>query len=110
MAQLHLPPFKDGDRAVDGAVLAQACLWMREHENSQNKQYLDISSILVSFFLHVYYAKINQPTKAMMFIQEAITRAQILGLDERQTNVSGLDGPLIANCELVFPLLWVSER
>ncbi|KAJ5832862.1 hypothetical protein N7474_001173 [Penicillium riverlandense] len=110
MAQLQLPPFDVGDRAVDGAELAQACLWMREHENSQIEHYPDISSILVSFFLHVYYAKVNQPTRAMMFIQEAIARAQILGLDERQTNVSGLDGPLIANCELVFPLLWVSER
>ncbi|KAJ5619853.1 hypothetical protein N7510_003837 [Penicillium lagena] len=110
MAQLQLPQFVDGDRAVDGAVLAQACLWMREHENSQNEQHLDISSILVSFFLHVYYAKVNQPNKAMMFIQEGIARAQILGLDERQTNVAGLDGPLIANCNLVFPLLWVSER
>lgn len=110
MAQLQLPPVEGGDRALDGAVMAQACLWMRGHENPQNEQYLEISNILVSFFLHVYYAKVNQPTKAMMFIQEAIAQAQILGLDERQSNKPGLDGPLIVNCELVFPLLWVSER
>lgn len=114
MAQLHLAPIMDGPRKVDSTVLAQACLRIRSRCNS-HREHLDISSILVSFFLHVYHAKVNQRKSAMMYIQEAISGSRILRLDEGSVTDDafrsfGADDQFIANKELVFPLLWVSER
>ncbi|KAJ6028625.1 hypothetical protein N7540_004201 [Penicillium herquei] len=113
MAQLHLAPVIDGTHTVDSTAMAQACLRIRARCES-HREHLDISSLLVAFFLHVYHAKVNQRTSAMMYIQEAISGARILRLDEARLsgNVVGskVDDDLIANKELVFPLLWVSER
>ncbi|KAJ5634557.1 hypothetical protein N7528_002399 [Penicillium herquei] len=113
MAQLHLAPVMDGSRTVDSIAMAQACLQIRARCES-HREHLDISSLLVAFFLHVYHAKVNQRTSAMMYIQEAISGARILRLDEARLSRgrvgSEVDDDLIANMELVFPLLWVSER
>lgn len=113
MAQLQLAPVKDGSWTVDSTMLAQTCLWIRAQCYS-NKKNLDLSGILVSFFLHVYHAKVNQRTSAMMYIQEAISGAKLLGLDRAGVKAgdceTGPDHDMIANRGLVFPLLWVSER
>jgi hypothetical protein len=106
MAQLHLDPLVDGSRTVDSTAMAQACLRMRTSCDSHGAN-LDVRSILVSFFLHVYYAKVNQRNSAMMFIQEAMTGARLLRLNEEFLYE---EDELIANKALVFPLLWVSER
>ncbi|KAJ5646633.1 hypothetical protein N7490_003005 [Penicillium lividum] len=107
MAQLHLGPVGDGTRTIDSTTMAQACLRIRG-QCERHKEHLDISSLLVSFFLHVYHAKVNQRTSAMMYIQEAISGARILRLDGPGPLNDGIDD-LIANENLVFPLLWVSE-
>lgn len=114
MAQLHLAPVVDGSRTVDCATMAQTCLRIRGHCDSHH-EHLDLSSILVSFFLHVYHAKVNRRTSAMMYIQEAISGARILRLDEGMSWTErglnfGVDSHSVANKELIFPLLWVSER
>jgi hypothetical protein len=110
MAQLQMSPMMDGDgdgcQRIDATTMVHTCLQMRIKYDS-NGENLCLRSILTSFFLHVYHAKVNQRNSAMMFIQEAIAGSRILRLDE------GLPQPkdgLIANQELVFPLLWVSER
>ena len=106
MAQLELAPMPVDDRAVDSAAMASECMRLREANKCQG--HLDMRSILVSFFLHVYHAKINKQNSAMMFIQEAVSGARLLKLDE---GVDGLDVPdIVANGEIVFLLLWVSER
>lgn len=113
MAQLQLAPVKDGSWTVDSKMMAQTCLRIRAQCYS-NKTNLDLSGILVSFFLHVYHAKVNQRTSAMMYIQEAISGAKLLGLDKAGVKAGdrkiGQDHDIIANKGLVFPLLWVSER
>lgn len=112
MAQLHIAPMVDGSQTVDSGAMARACLRIRGSCDSY-RQHLNLSNVLVSFFLHVYHAKANQRKSAMMYIQEAISRARILRLDEgisRESDDSNLIGHLIANKELVFPLLWISER
>ncbi|KAJ5168829.1 uncharacterized protein N7482_004423 [Penicillium canariense] len=114
MAQLHLAPVKDGTATVDSTGMAQACLSIRSRCRIYEEN-VDLSSILVSFFLHVYHAKMNQCSLAMMYIQEAIRRAQTLGLDE-ELSISTLalnylpQDDFVANKYLIFPLLWVSER
>ncbi|KAJ5277278.1 hypothetical protein N7524_003431 [Penicillium chrysogenum] len=106
MAQLHLDPLVDGSRTVDSTTMAQACLQLRTSCDSHGAN-LNVRSVLMSFFLHVYYAKVNQRNSAMMFIQEAMTGARLLRLNE---DFSYEEDELIANKVLVFPLLWVSER
>ncbi|GLA35493.1 hypothetical protein AnigIFM63309_011333 [Aspergillus niger] len=99
MAQLQLAP-----TTVDSTMMAAECMGMRE-------AHLDLRSVLVSFFLHVYHAKINQRDSAMRFIREAVYGARLLKLDEgvgEQGTALGAD--VVANKEIVFLLLWVSER
>ncbi|OJJ77807.1 hypothetical protein ASPBRDRAFT_112642 [Aspergillus brasiliensis CBS 101740] len=99
MAQLQLAP-----TIVDSAMMATECMRMR-------KAHLDLRSILVSFFLHVYHAKINKRNSAMLFIQEAIFGAKLLKLDEGVAGQDAtVDADVVANKEIVFLLLWVSER
>ncbi|PYI12710.1 C6 transcription factor [Aspergillus sclerotiicarbonarius CBS 121057] len=106
MAQLELAPITVDDRVVDSAAMASECMRMREV--NKYRENLDMRSILVSFFLHVYHAKINKRNSAMMFIQEAVSGARLLKLDE---GVGDRDAPeIVANKEIVFLLLWVSER
>jgi hypothetical protein len=45
----------------------------------------------------------------MLFIQEAIASARLLGLDTNERNTVVTNG-VVANEEIVFLLLWVSER
>ena len=96
---------------VDSSTMAHVCLHIRGQHDSL-KQHPDMTSLLISFFLHVYHAKINQQTLAMMFIQEAMNGARILQLDRPRGNIIEADAnaELITDEKLVFPLLWVSER
>lgn len=110
MAQLQLAPLMNGDREIDSDLLATECLRLREEIDF--REHLDARSVLVSLFLHVYHAKINKRNSAMLFIQEAISGARILKLD-----VDGVvarewstDEDVIANRNILFTLLWVSER
>lgn len=99
MAQLQLVP-----TSVDSTMMAAECMRMRE-------AHLDLRSVLVSFFLHVYHAKINKRDSAMLFIREAVYGARLLKLDESVGgNDTELDADVVANKEIVFLLLWVSER
>ncbi|RHZ63366.1 hypothetical protein CDV55_107060 [Aspergillus turcosus] len=108
MAQLQLAPMAGGDdQTVDSGLLKLECMRLREW--SDYRENLDVRGVLVSFFLHVYHAKINQRKSAMLFIQEAITSGRLLGLDTNERNVVVTDG-VVANEEIVFLLLWVSER
>ncbi|PYH91416.1 C6 transcription factor [Aspergillus ellipticus CBS 707.79] len=107
MAQLELAPVTVGDRIIDSVAMAAECMRMREVNHYREN--LDMRSILASFFLHVYHAKINKRNSAMMFIQEAVSGARLLKLDVDGVE-RGLDSDVIANREIVFLLLWVSER
>ncbi|KAJ5387693.1 hypothetical protein N7509_010234 [Penicillium cosmopolitanum] len=108
MAQLQLDPVMG---SVDSTVMAKTCLRIRS-QCSDNKEHSHFTSSLVSFFLHVYYAKVNQCNTAWSYIQEAISR--ILQLDDTSVQSEGLptfqENDIIHNRELIFPLLWVSER
>ncbi|KAE8421724.1 hypothetical protein BDV36DRAFT_43040 [Aspergillus pseudocaelatus] len=108
MAQLQLPPLVDDGQVVDCAAMASECIRLREESNYREN--LDMKSILVSFFLHVYHAKINKRNSAMMFIQEAISGARLLKLDEWDCGTRANSDKVIANEEILFTLLWVSER
>ncbi|OJK02340.1 hypothetical protein ASPACDRAFT_41165 [Aspergillus aculeatus ATCC 16872] len=105
MAQLQLSPLHTTNATVDCTIMAAECMRLRDASSYRERP--DVRSILVSFFLHVYHAKINRRHTAMTFIQEAIGGARLLGL-----NAGGMacDFDVIANKQVVFLLLWISER
>ncbi|KAE8149514.1 hypothetical protein BDV25DRAFT_125246 [Aspergillus avenaceus] len=109
MAQLQLAPLTDGEHTVDSSAIATEC--MRVREESNYRENVNLKSLLVSFFLHVYHAKINKRDAAMMFIQEAIAGARLLKLDggDARSQTTKDDG-VVVNQEILFPLLWISER
>ncbi|KAJ5221164.1 uncharacterized protein N7469_010051 [Penicillium citrinum] len=113
MAQLHLAPVKNDSMAIDSTIMAQICLQVRPRYLNYNMD-PDLIDILVSFFLHVYHAKVNRRTAAMIYIQEAISNAKMLRLDKGMLHLSALkigrEFDIISNPSLIFPLLWVSER
>ncbi|KAF7591810.1 hypothetical protein BBP40_001081 [Aspergillus hancockii] len=109
MAQLQLPPLFDSGQVVDSATMATECMRLREECNYRENP--DMKSILVSFFLHVYHAKINMRNSAMMFIHEAIAGARLLKLDDWNAERQSSNGDeVIDNEEILFTLVWVSER
>ena len=123
MAQLNLPAVKhiinDGGNDVDSAYMEKECLRMRNSFNY--REHASTDGVLASFFLHVYHAKIDNRRAAMMFLQEAISLARLLHMDDDQpkfcsssaaaaaANDHRLD-PVGDRKRLIYLLLWVSER
>ncbi|RAH39793.1 putative C6 transcription factor [Aspergillus brunneoviolaceus CBS 621.78] len=105
MAQLQLSPLHTSNVTVDCTTLAAECMRLRDASSYRERP--DVRSVLASFFLHVYHAKINRRHTAMTFIQEAIGGARLLGLD---AGGMACDYDVVANQEVVFLLLWISER
>ncbi|KAK1143273.1 hypothetical protein N8T08_006800 [Aspergillus melleus] len=110
MAQLQLEPVGNGDNAVDCAAMVTECMRLREETGYRGHP--DLKSVFVSFFLHVYHAKINRRNSAMMFIQEAISGARLLRLDSDDDGAPrrSAQDDVVENDEILFILLWVSER
>lgn len=113
MAQLHLNPVKNDSVVIDSTNMAQICLQLQPRYSNQSKD-SDLIGILVSFFLHVYHAKVNRCTAAMMYVQEAISNAKKLHMNKGLWYLNefeiGRETGIITNPSLIFPLLWVSER
>jgi hypothetical protein len=107
MAQLDLPPIMQDNGTIDSAVMAGECIRVREQ--NQYREHLDLRSVLASFFLHVYHAKENKRNSALMFVQEAISCARLLRLDCDEMD-SEAASDLVDNEDILFILLWVSER
>lgn len=113
MAQLNMNPiacYVGGESIViDGSYLSQECIRIREQY--QYREHLDICWVLASFFLHVYHAKIDKRNSALMFVQEALILARLLGLDQdSQALQLSAAWQVVDNGEIIIPLLWVTER
>jgi hypothetical protein len=112
IAQLNIPPLEsqeDGEAVlVDSSYLSGECIRIREQ--CDFREHLDVRWVLTSFFLHVYHAKVNKRNSALMFIQEAVSSAKLLGLDKDDQALQGPVAEVVDNREILFSLLWVSER
>ena len=64
-------------------VFAEACL--RERKRFDYLERLSTLSIMTSFFTFAYYGNHTQPGKAWYYLQEAITFAETLELDQEET-------------------------
>lgn len=112
MAQLDLEPVRSGPDSVDKAYMEGECL--RARNTTSYREHPSVEGILTSFFLHVYHAKIDSRNAAFMFLQEAISLARLLGLDDtgcdsNLPNENSLD-PQRYQKQMIYLLLWVSER
>jgi hypothetical protein len=113
MSQLDMDPLVccvgDESVVIDGLYLSKECIRIREQY--QYREHLDIRWVLASFFLHVYHAKIDRRNSALMFVQEALTSARLLGLDQNSQALQlSAAWQVVDNGEIIFPLLWVTQR
>lgn len=70
----------------------------------------DVTMLLTSFFLYTHYVNIKGKTgKAIMFLREAITTCQLLGLHEPSTYVSK-SAAEVHRCKKIYYMLLVTER
>lgn len=106
MAQLNLAPMTYGSSIVDSAYMEAECLRVRNATNYRENP--SLGGVLSSFFLHVYHAKSDKRNAAMVFLQEAISLARLLHLDDfkRGTQFEQEE----SQKRLCYILLWVSER
>jgi hypothetical protein len=113
ISQLDMDPLVccvgDESVVIDGSYLSKECIRIREQY--QYREHLDIRWVLASFFLHVYHAKIDKRNSALMFVQEALTSARLLSLDQNSQALQlSAAWQVVDNGEIIFPLLWVTER
>ena len=60
--------------------------------------------------LHVYHAKTDNQNSALLYIQEAISLARLLKLDEEEGPYHADDCESVADGCIIYLLLWISER
>ncbi|KKY17730.1 putative aflyd sugr sugar regulator [Phaeomoniella chlamydospora] len=68
-----------------------------------------VSGVLVPFFLHAYYTKKRRRYSSTLYIREAVTLAQLLGMD-REASYVGLPPQEAHFRRKIFWLLFVTER
>ncbi|RKU43651.1 hypothetical protein DL546_005803 [Coniochaeta pulveracea] len=85
MAQLKLDRFKDQGVSDDctAGLLEAECQRIRVQLNSETA---NLNRLRTSFFLHIYHENLDPGgTKSLLYLREAITLAQIMGLDRART-------------------------
>ncbi|KPM39411.1 hypothetical protein AK830_g7148 [Neonectria ditissima] len=108
MMQLNLVPIEHESRTIDSACMANECL--RTRLCFDYREHASIESVLVSFFLHVYHAKLDNRKAAMVFLQEAISLARFLRLDEvGQESCRPVDD-LLARDKAENTLLYITKQ
>ncbi|KAK5656951.1 hypothetical protein OQA88_3473 [Cercophora sp. LCS_1] len=109
MAQLKLDRFKDTGINDDttAAALEAECQRVR---SSIDSGIANLNSLRIAFFLHIYHEN-QQPggAKSLLFLREAITLAQIMGL-HRPLSYLALDPAEDRLRRRILWLLFVTER
>ncbi|KAJ3485538.1 hypothetical protein NLG97_g6795 [Lecanicillium saksenae] len=100
IAQLKLGDQNVATQQLSAAMMEQRCVKLRGMINY--REHPNVENVLASFFLHVYHAKIDNRKAAMMYLQEAISFARLLGM-----HVPESQSPREV---VIYTLLWVSER
>lgn len=100
IAQLNLASEDSAAQKISAGMMEEKCVQLRSASNYRERPSVD--NVLASFFLHVYHAKLDNRKAAMMYLQEAISFARMLNLDQEQGEPTH-DG-------IIYTLLWVSER
>ncbi len=83
------------------------CLWFRERYDY--RETYSTASILIPFFLHIYYANTNKLRTAGLFLRESITYVHAMRLDQPET-YQHLDKEERSLRLRIYWLLFISER
>lgn len=100
IAQLKLGCHDSTAQKLSAAMMEEECTMLRAKFNY--REHATVDSVLASFFLHVYHAKVDNRKAAMMYLQEAISFARLLLMHIPEPNAT--------NGDIIYTLLWVSER
>lgn len=106
IAQLKLD--QTGVSSATGSSMADEC--QRTKLMGKNGQSANLNILRIAFFLHIYYENQDQGgVKSLLFLREAITIAQIMGLHRESSYVSlSLSEQQIRR--RILWLLFVTER
>ncbi|KAL1892388.1 hypothetical protein Sste5346_007126 [Sporothrix stenoceras] len=121
IAQLRLPehlpehfPNSSSSNSVSSRFAADAEHFRtrtRHHSGYDAREHISVSSLLASFFLHIYYANAGRLRTAGLCLRESLTQAHMLGLHRSDTYTYGAMPDDDRELRLrVYWILFVSER
>ena len=93
--------------AKSASQFVTECLWFRERYDY--RETYSTASILIPFFLHIYYANTNKLRTAGLFLRESITYVHAMRLDQPET-YQHLDKGERSLRLRIYWLLFISER
>ncbi|KFZ14547.1 hypothetical protein V502_06031 [Pseudogymnoascus sp. VKM F-4520 (FW-2644)] len=106
IAQLKLD--QTGISTATGSSMAEECL--RTKLMGKNGQSANLNILRIAFFLHIYYENQDQGgVKSLLFLREAITIAQIMGLHRESSYLSLSPSEQQVRRRILW-LLFVTER
>ncbi|KFY66058.1 hypothetical protein V496_02200 [Pseudogymnoascus sp. VKM F-4515 (FW-2607)] len=106
IAQLKLD--QTGITTATGSSMAEEC--QRTKLMGKNGQSANLNILRIAFFLHIYYENQDQGgVKSLLFLREAITIAQIMGL-HRESSYLSLSSSEQQVRRRILWLLFVTER
>ncbi|KAF4980245.1 hypothetical protein FZEAL_3704 [Fusarium zealandicum] len=107
IAQLRLPEHAKPRNTTSSLQFSVDCLQLRDLYDY--RETFTIASVLIPFFLHVYYANADKLRTAGLFLRESITYVQLLGLGQPDlyTHLDKREKSLRLR---VYWLLFISER
>lgn len=106
IAQLKLD--QTGISTATGSSMAEEC--QRTKLMGKNGQSANLNMLRIAFFLHIYYENQDQGgVKSLLFLREAITIAQIMGL-HRESSYQSLPPSEQQLRRRILWLLFVTER
>ena len=108
MAQLHIHPIENTEPPLSSHEMERECI--RAREACDYRKHPTVNHILVSFFLHVYHAKMDNRNAALLYLQEGLSLARLWRLDDAAGLQEQDDAESPADCRVLYLLLWVSER
>ncbi|KAF5018252.1 hypothetical protein F66182_9781 [Fusarium sp. NRRL 66182] len=107
IAQLRLPEHAGPRNTPSSLQFAAECLQLRELYDY--RETFTVASILIPFFLHVYYANANKLRTSGLFLRETVTYVQLMQLGDVET-YSHLAKQEQALRIRVYWLMLISER
>jgi hypothetical protein len=107
IAQLRLPEHTPARNTKSSLQFATECLWFRELYDYRSTY--STASVLIPFFLHIYYANDNKLRTAGFYLRESITyvHAMELGQPHAHPHLGKAERSLRLR---IYWLLFISER
>lgn len=108
IVQLNLSiPCEENSTTPLAELLIKSCLEERTRSNYLDNP--DTSTVITSFFLFAYFGNMERQKKAWYYLHEAITFAELIGLDDEESTLD-LNAAEVQWRRRLFWLLFITER